>query len=270
MPGASRLTVALASYEERLRRWQESARRGRARRAEQRQRAYQQAKARSWGAARESLAPGLAAYAASVRRCIERVKPIDPASRVLEVGSGAHGLIFFLGLSDAVGVDPLADIYPSLFPEWQPRAKTQRGYGEALAFADASFDLVLCDNVIDHAEHPPVILAEIARVLRPGGTLYFTVHVHHPLYDAASRLHAAWNALGIPYEIGPFADHTVHFSLARIRALVGTLPLRVLHEDTGIAAAYREAKRAKPRHGGDYLKRVFFKNARYEIVAERT
>lgn len=257
------------TWSHRVRALRERARRERAQRAEQRQRAFQTEKALRLAGALEQMTPDFVAYATSVRRCIERVQPIDPQARVLEVGSGAHGLIFFLGLADAIGVDPLADIYPSLFPEWQRRAKTVRGYGEALPFDDASFDLVLSDNVIDHAERPETILAEISRVLRPGGTFYFTVHVHHPIYAVASHLHAAWNAMGMRYEIGPFADHTVHFTLRKIRAGIRSLPLRVLSEDSGIDAAKVEARKSVPRHAGDRLKRLFFKNARFEIVAKR-
>jgi SAM-dependent methyltransferase len=251
-------------------RFRDRVRTERARRAEQRQRAYQTEKARHLGGAIEAAIEDLTAYATSVRRCIEQVCPVHADARILEVGSGAHGIIFFLGFPNAIGVDPLADIYPSLFPAWQGRVKTLQAYGEDLPFDDGSFDLVLCDNVIDHAERPEAILAEAARVLRPGGTLYFTVHVHHPIYHVAATAHAAWNALGVRYEIGPFADHTVHFSLGGIRACIHGLPFRVLSENTGIREAKEDAKHDPPRHMGDRLKRLFFKNARYEIVAVRS
>jgi SAM-dependent methyltransferase len=254
---------------ERLAELRENARRQRARRAEERQREYQREKAMRLAGSLQQITPELLTYAESVRCCIERVSPIAPNARVLEVGSGAHGLIFFLGFPDAVGVDPLADIYPSLFPEWQLRAQTIRAYGETLPFDDGSFDLVLSDNVIDHAEHPEAILAEIARVLRPGGTLYFTVHIHHPVYALASGMHGVWNAAGIRYEIGPFADHTVHFTPARIRALIRALPFRVLSEDSGIRAAKQQALGHSPPRVSDRLKRLFFKNARFAIVALR-
>ncbi|MGA7119468.1 MAG: methyltransferase domain-containing protein [Polyangiaceae bacterium] len=242
----------------------------RGQRAEERQRAYQADKALRLAGAMGPATLNLASYAATVKARIESVRPIEPHARVLEVGSGAHGLIFFLGLDDAIGVDPLADLYPSLFPEWQRRAKTLRAYGEALPFGDASFDLVLSDNVIDHAESPSAVLSEIVRVLRPGGTLYFTVNVHHVVYALASHLHTAWNAAGVRYEIGTFSDHTVHFTLREVRARIRALPLRVLTEDTGIQRAKEEAMKRGGRNPRDVLKRLFFKNARFEIIAVRT
>jgi ubiquinone/menaquinone biosynthesis C-methylase UbiE len=42
---------------------------------------------------------------------------------------------------------------------------------EALPFADGEFDLVLCSQVIEHVLDPAAALAELARVLRPHGTL---------------------------------------------------------------------------------------------------
>ncbi len=44
----------------------------------------------------------------------------------------------------------------------------------ALTFADASFDLVLCNELFEHVQHLDRAFAEIARVLRPGGRLVAT------------------------------------------------------------------------------------------------
>src|SRR5262249_22920336 len=135
---------------------------------------------------------------------INDVLSVPSGARVLEVGCGAHGLIFTLPSIWSAGVDPLAVEYASLFP-LQTRCRTIAAFGEQLQFRTASFDVVLCDNVIDHAEGPEQILQEVARVLRPGGTLYFTVNVHHPVYHLSSLLHGLWNAAGIRFEITPFA-----------------------------------------------------------------
>jgi len=206
---------------------------------------------------------------ARVREKLERVRAIAPDARVLEVGSGAHGLVFHFGTTRGVGCDPLACDYAALFPAWQHRALTIAAAGERLPFADASFDVVLCDNVVDHAEDPARIATELARVLAPEGLLYFTVNFHHAVYTAAARLHSAWNAAGLRFEIGPFADHTVHLTHAAARALFDGLPLRRLSEHGDVSQAKLAARQRPPRHAGDRLKRLFFKNALYELVAER-
>ncbi len=241
----------------------------RARRALERQLVYQRAKAAKARGHEQEYVEAMRVRSARVREKLERVRPIAVDARVLEVGSGAHGLVFFFGTTRGVGVDPLACDYAALFPAWQPRARTVAAAGERLPFADASFDVVLCDNVVDHAEDPARIARELVRVLAPGGLLYFTVNFHHAVYTFAARLHAAWNAAGLPLEIGPFADHTVHLTLDGARSLFDGLPLRVLGEHGDVAEAKAAARSRPPRHAGDRLKRLFFKNALYELLAER-
>ena len=247
----------------------ETAKRRRARRALERQLDYQRAKAARARGHEQDYVEAMRQRSARVREKLESVRAIPPDARVLEVGSGAHGLVFFFGTERGVGCDPLACDYAALFPAWQHRARTIAAAGERLPFADASFDVVLCDNVVDHAEDPAAIARELARVLAPGGLLYFTVNFHHSVYSAAARLHSAWNAAGLGLEIGPFADHTVHLTLDGARSLFDNLPLRVIDESGNVSDAKRAARQRPPRHAGDRLKRLFFKNALYELVAER-
>ncbi len=244
----------------------------RARRALERQLAYQRVKAARAAGHEEEYTAAMRARSAAVRARLEAIRPIDRDARVLEVGSGAHGLVFYFGPSTwtrGVGVDPLACEYAALFPAWQRRVQTIAAEGERLPFADSTFDVVLCDNVVDHAEGPSEIVRELARVSAPGGLVYFTVNFHHAVYSWAARLHAAWNAAGLRYEIGPFADHTVHLTLKGARGLFDGLPLRVLEERHDEEDARALARRRPPRHAGDRLKKLFFKNALYEVVAER-
>ena len=236
----------------------------RALRALARQLAYQQRKADSIRGSERDTVLAMMHSSARVRAILTSVHPIDEDARALEVGSGAQGLIFFFGNERAVGVDPLARSYAQLFPEWQREVRTIAAFGESLPFPESSFDIVLCDNVVDHAESPKNIVAEIARVLKPSGLLYFTVHTHHPIYSLAAHLHAAWNDLGIRFEVGPFADHTVHLTLRQAQGLFRGLPYQVLQETNDIVEAKLAAKR-----DGDILKRFFFKNGLYEVVARR-
>jgi SAM-dependent methyltransferase len=247
----------------------ETALQRRARRALERQLAYQRAKALKAAGHEQEYVEVMRKRSARVREKLERVRTIDGDARVLEVGSGAHGLVFYFGTTRGVGVDPLACDYAALFPAWQRRARTIAAAGERLPFADGAFDVVLCDNVVDHAEGPARIARELARVLAPGGLLYFTVNFHHAVYSVAARLHAAWNAAGLHFEIGPFADHTVHLTLEGARGLFDGLPLRVLSERDNVAEAKAAARHRPPRHAGDRLKRLFYKNALYEVIAER-
>ena len=57
---------------------------------------------------------------------------------------------------------------------------------ERLPFADASFALVTCCDVLEHLDDPDAALAEIARVLAPGGVFFF---------DTPSRTLLSWLVL---------------------------------------------------------------------------
>lgn len=52
---------------------------------------------------------------------------------------------------------------------------------EALTFPDASFDLVLTADILEHVRRPAAAFAEIARVLKPNGFHIFTVPLTDPL-----------------------------------------------------------------------------------------
>jgi SAM-dependent methyltransferase len=249
--------------------WGESTRRKLAQRALERQHAYQQRKAQQVRGHEEEVISAMMRSSRRVRDILESFQPIEPGARVLEVGSGAHGLIFYFGAQHGIGVDPLAVSYRSLFPRWQSCAPTVAAVGESLPFPDQSFDVVICDNVVDHAESPARIVRELARILAPGGLLYFTVNVHHPVYSVAAGVHSSWRAVGVPYEIGPFADHTAHLTVEAAERLFQGLPLQILSAKSNVDEARARARKQPPRHVGDRLKRLFFKNALYEVVARR-
>ena len=241
----------------------------RAKRALDRQLEYQKRKARSVAGRELELVAAMQRASKRVRELLESFKPIDNKARVIEVGSGAHGLIFYFGVQHGIGVDPLAVEYATLFPAWQRRASTVASFGERLPFANDTFDIVLCDNVVDHAQSPCGIVEELVRILIPNGLLYFTVNVHHTIYSAAATAHAVLKAAGLPFEIPPFADHTTHLTPAGAKRLFEGLPIQVLSERWGIDEAKERARKLPPRHAGDRLKRVFYKNALFEMVAEK-
>ena len=246
-----------------------SSRRKLARRALERQLEYQQKKSQHLKGREEEVIAAMQLSSRRVRELLETFQTISDDARVIEVGSGAHGLIFYFGARHGIGVDPLAVSYRHLFPRWQNSAATIAAAGEHLPFADASFDVVLCDNVVDHAESPAGIVGELVRILKPGGLLYFTVNVHHPVYAMAAGVHSGWRTLGVPLEIGPFADHTTHLTLPAASRLFQQLPLEILSEKSNIEEARSRARKKPPRHVGDRLKRLFFKNALFEVVGKR-
>jgi len=80
--------------------------------------------------------------------------------------------------------------YAALFPN-RIGLDIQRGAGvavvgdaQALGIADATFDTVLCTEVLEHLAEPQKAVDEMYRVLRPGGELLLTTRFLFPIHDA--------------------------------------------------------------------------------------
>lgn len=56
--------------------------------------------------------------------------------------------------------------------------------GAQCPFVDDTFDTVLSLEVLGHVSQPAAVLAEIERILKPGGTLLLTMPFLYPLHDA--------------------------------------------------------------------------------------
>jgi SAM-dependent methyltransferase len=89
---------------------------------------------------------------------------------VLDVGCGRKPYRAFIPASRYVGLEIDS-------PETRAAHRLADAYydGRVFPFADRSFDGVLCSQVFEHVFNPPEFLAEIHRVLRPGGCLVLTV-----------------------------------------------------------------------------------------------
>jgi SAM-dependent methyltransferase len=106
--------------------------------------------------------------------------------RAIEIGCGSARLLSRVrkatGIA-AVGLDPspqaLALARRTAEALGAPM-EVLRGDARALPFADASFDLVLSGGLLEHFEDPRPVLAEMVRVLRPGGTFYADVVPRRP------------------------------------------------------------------------------------------
>lgn len=101
---------------------------------------------------------------------------------VLELGIGGGLNLAFYDPARATrvtGVDPSAAL--RTIAENAPRSDGLKveilpGEAEALPFADARFDTVLCTFTLCSVRSPTAVLAETRRVLKPGGTFLFCEH----------------------------------------------------------------------------------------------
>lgn len=158
----------------------------------------------------ERTVPGIAEENYWFRRhaaAYEFVAPLTAHRSVLEVGCGeGYGTALLAGHArqvvgvdyDALTVAHAADAYS--------QARFVRANLAALPVADASVDVVVTLQVIEHVWHHGEFLRECRRVLRPDGTL---------LLSTPNRVTFS---PGLDHPVNPF--HTVEFSAAELSALL--------------------------------------------------
>jgi SAM-dependent methyltransferase len=93
----------------------------------------------------------------------------------LEIGYGAGAVLMALaavvGELHGLDLDADPDAIGARLSRRGARATLVRGSVYELPYTDATFDLVVCFSVFEHLHEYPRGLAEVARVLRPGGAL---------------------------------------------------------------------------------------------------
>lgn len=94
--------------------------------------------------------------------------------RILDLGSGKryYEPMFADGNAQYVALDIGVDDCPDV-----------SAFGEALPFADQTFDLIVCIQVLEHVNDPHQVIREISRVLCPGGVVLLSTHgtmFYHP------------------------------------------------------------------------------------------
>lgn len=154
-------------------------------------------------------------------RTANRLLAPEVGMRLLEVGCGRGHLISRLqaqGL-DAVGIDANPHAV-----EHGVASNLLVMQAEALDFPDASFDLLCSIHTIEHVGPLDRALAEMARVLKPGGKLLL-IYPAEPIQG----LYAVPTAVLLYHD--PFKATQVHcrrLTPARLRRLVAVLPLEHL------------------------------------------
>jgi dolichol-phosphate mannosyltransferase len=135
------------------------------------------------------------------------------AVRILDVGCGSSRILSFA--PSIVGLD--IQLHKLRYARRFGNALVQ-GTIQALPFADAAFDCVICSEVIEHIPAEQKVFDELWRVLRPGGRLILGT----PDYDRRR-----WRALEWTYSRvspGGYADeHITHYSRANLEAYLSKI-----------------------------------------------
>jgi SAM-dependent methyltransferase len=136
------------------------------------------------------------------------------AARVLDVGCGegqVARLALARGAATAIGVDPTWTQVQEAAARGGGASYGRAGAG-ALPLADASFDAAVACLVFEHIRDVDDAIAEVARVLRPGGRFLFLLN--HPLLQTPNSGWIDDQILDPPeqyWRIGPYLieDETI-------------------------------------------------------------
>lgn len=121
--------------------------------------------------------------------------------RVLDLGCAGGFMAEALAARGAhvTGIDPAADAIAGA----RAHARGQGleiaydvGAGESLPYADGAFDAVVCVDVLEHVADLERVLAEVARVLRPGGSFLFDT-INRNLFARFVAITVAEDMLGV-------------------------------------------------------------------------
>lgn len=91
--------------------------------------------------------------------------------------------------AQVTGIDPAAAAIDAARAHAAQTGRSIRydvGVGEALPYADATYDAVVCVDVLEHVQDLSQVMAEVARVLRPGGLFLFDTINRNPLARLAT------------------------------------------------------------------------------------
>lgn len=128
---------------------------------------------------------------ASLTRAVIEAAELLPGQAVLDLASGpgllAREAVAAVSSGGVVVASDLAEAMLATARETEPRLLACAADAEELPFADASFDRVLMGLALFACPRPEAALAEIRRVLRPGGRLALSVWGPAPAVPLITR-----------------------------------------------------------------------------------
>ncbi|WP_324075821.1 MAG: class I SAM-dependent methyltransferase [Erythrobacter sp.] len=135
-----------------------------------------------------NIMPRLITCACSQGQVMKRRSAVVPkaAGDVFEVGCGGginHEFYDAGAVTSYAGIDPhegLLDATRAAAAAKGWAADLRQGRGEAIPFADDSFDCAVCTFTLCSVDDPAQVMREMRRILRPGGRLLFLEHGRAP------------------------------------------------------------------------------------------
>ncbi|MCU1543498.1 MAG: SAM-dependent methyltransferase [Microbacteriaceae bacterium] len=193
-----------------------------------------------WSAVAAEWAELWGDFADSARRAVIAAAGVSTGSRVLDVGCGSGELLAMVDALGAVGsgTDPSRRML-AIARARAPRADLRHGCAESLPWPAHAFDVVTAFNSLQFAEDTDEALAELARVVVPGGLVAVSNWAERELNDLDTIETALADAAGD--EPRPDGDLRVAGGLERLfadggleleRSALVTVPWEAPDDDT--------------------------------------
>lgn len=99
---------------------------------------------------------------------------------ILEIGCGPDSTAQYIEQGNKTYVDPLLDDFRRAYPGELPKGEYLCRIAENINKPDASFDLVLAFDALDHVMNPELVLSELERLLKPGGVFIAGIFTCRP------------------------------------------------------------------------------------------
>jgi ubiquinone/menaquinone biosynthesis C-methylase UbiE len=111
--------------------------------------------------------------AADLSALLDELLVLDGSERVLDIGAGTGAFAFAVAprVREVVAVEPDEELAARARADAPPNVQVVVGDGEHLEVEPFSFDVVGCLRVLHHTRRPELMVAELARMTRPGGTI---------------------------------------------------------------------------------------------------
>jgi len=151
--------------------------------------------------------------------------------QVLEVGCGGGHVLERFADSARTGIDLSPSMIVRSLRRLGPSVNLLRGSAEDLPFADGSFEIVLCTEVLEHTREPRRVIEELMRVAAPGARVVVSIPNERNI-DRAKR--AIRRVPGARRLLKTLADegnewHLHQFDEAHLRCIIeGVAEIRTL------------------------------------------